>query len=281
MSTWRLEEPSLGTLTLDRTSGIVVVGWDLGWPTVRAASDPRPDANGEDDVTAYFGARTVTIDCRLPFSPALRQLAAGRVRQFLDPARRIQAVWVSEQYGELRVYGRGDSVANQIAEGMKAASMRLGVRVPSGLIESYAQRTAIVQPGSGTITGRSYDLSYDRSYPDTAVPGALNITNAGTANAWPIIRIAGPCTNPIVRNVTTGGKLAFTYTVAAGDQIEIDTYARTIRLNGLAASSLYDKVDFTTLAWPYLAPGVNDFRYEPSSASSPSQAIVAWRDSYI
>lgn len=55
--------------------------------------------------------------------------------------------------------------------------------------------------------------------------------NYGHVEVGPVIKISGACTNPTIRNETTGKVLTWMGTMSIGDMLEIDMERMTIKLN--------------------------------------------------
>jgi hypothetical protein len=158
---------------------------------------------------------------------------------------------------------------------------------PNPVAYSLVQQSAIVAPQqSATIGGRTYPLTYPRTYP-AAGPGGSGLgtmTNNGDYPTWPLFRIFGPCTNPAVYWVTPpGGAVVFGggLAVAAGDYLEVDTFAQTALINGLAGSSRYSSLDFTQTVWQPFYQGATTIRFAPATFSAPCQLDVFWKDASL
>ena len=72
----------------------------------------------------------------------------------------------------------------------------------------------------------------DFGVPAGVTPGALSLTNDGTASYYPRLRIDGPVPNPVVSLAETGDQIAYSGTVAAGQWLDIDCSRRRVLLNG-------------------------------------------------
>jgi hypothetical protein len=283
--TFRLEAPGVETLLLNEaTNNLDVYDSDFGFPEVRTVVEAAPDADGTVDTTALIGARTVTLRLWLDSVPwATRQ----RLVRFLHPKLRPTLFFrLDEDQPEMRVDLRGDLLSGNLPTLMQLADQR-DVMVqwvaPSGVLESADLYTVIATTGgAGAEVGRLYDLVYPRLYPASPVLGAATCTNAGTADAYPLIRIYGPCTDPVVTNDTAGRSLEFSgLTIDAGQFLEVDTRARTIRYNADPADSRYSKLVFPTSRWWTLAPGTNQVRFVPATGSGGASADIVFRDTYL
>jgi hypothetical protein len=279
---WTLEEPALGQFALDPDDGFAVVAYDLGYPAARVVTDPITEGDGEDDWTAFYGARVVTLDVRAVGSAGDRQAAAGRLRQYMEPRRRVTLRWVSANWGECRMVGRGDRFAHAVGSALSGALMRTGWRIPSGVIEAYAASEVTMYPTSGAVAGRTYDLVFNRVYPAGSVPGKFIYNSDGTTRAWPTVRLFGPVTAPVAQLYTSGGYWSFpTLTIPAGDFVEIDCRNRTVLTNGLPGSSVFSSLDFATLRWGWIEPGSNEARFTGTSTTAQTEMRVTWRAAYI
>jgi len=106
--------------------------------------------------------------------------------------------------------------------------------------------------------------------------GDTTVTNDGNGKAYPVIKIYGAIENPSITNTTRGEGLSITYTLTTStDYIEIDTYAKTVLLNGVTNIKQYVTGDF----W-VLDSGDNVIRLTGSSSSGAIAQII-YKDSYL
>lgn len=107
--------------------------------------------------------------------------------------------------------------------------------------------------------------------------GDTTITNDGNGKAYPVIKIYGAIENPSVMNVTRGESFSLNYTLPSStDYIEIDTYHKTVLLNGATNIKQYLSGDF----W-VLNSGDNVIRLSAASSSANANAEVIYKDSYL
>ncbi|MFD6149370.1 phage distal tail protein [Streptomyces sp. NPDC060243] len=104
-------------------------------------------------------------------------------------------------------------------------------------------------------------------------PGYLQVE--GTAPTWPVLRVAGPCSNPTITHVTSGRSLTVQTTLAVGEWVEIDTrpgWRTVLRNNGGAApltpTSRIDLFRFT--------PGLNEVRWTATDNTLTSSLALTW-----
>lgn len=280
----RLEADELETLALTTAAGYVVEAFDLGDAVTREVAENAPDADGTIDTTQHTGARAVTINLNLlPDVDALSTMV-NRLRAYTSPRIRPR-LFVQFEAGspELMLTLRRSQFSSPVS-GTAHAPITVQWVAPSGILESATLHSAAVQASDeGSEPGVGFDWDFSLDFTDSPPIGTLAVANAGTTDAYPLLRLYGPCTGPRIANVTQGKTLDFDagYVIAAGHFVEIDTRAKTIRLDGDAAASVYDELDFPASAWWSLSPGDNEIRFYPVSFSTPSYAAVEYRDAYL
>lgn len=281
----RLECDGLTTLLVDESIGVYGQRLDLGDAATREVVQDAPDADGTIDGTEYTGARSVTLGLTLfPESGsawALRQ----QLRAFTHPARRpYMFVQQAADAPEQRITLRRSQYSDVFAAGQgDSASIVAQWIAPLGIIESAVEHVTSIFAAGGTTAGRVYSLIPSRVYPASAPLGAGTIVNAGNADSYPLLRIYGPTTEPVVTNDTQGKSLAFTgVTLVAGEYLEIDTRSKTILLNGDPSASRYSRLSFPASAWFTLSPGGNVLRFHPATyTTAMSLTEVSWRDAWL
>lgn len=143
----------------------------------------------------------------------------------------------------------------------------------------YSDEENIITVGtSGGSNGMSFDEVFDMTFGGGAA-GVTGAENAGVFNSPPFLRLAGPATNPVIRNVTANKELRFNpLTLTASEYIDIDTNKRTIYLNGDSLQSRYFTLEQIS-EWWYLDPGLNSLQVT-TGGDTPS-LTVRWRDAWI
>lgn len=81
-------------------------------------------------------------------------------------------------------------------------------------------------------TGRTYPLTYPRTYGGPISGGFITATNEGEFPSPWVAVIDGPVEHPRIENVGTGQTIAFNGTVAAGSSLVVDSDNRTVMLDG-------------------------------------------------
>lgn len=120
------------------------------------------------------------------------------------------------------------------------------------------------------LSGRTYDKTYPYGYGGGASPGGqMTVVNSGDQPAWPIFTITGPADEPIIANVTSQRTFQVDYTLAALEQVVIDSSTGAIRPGSVRL-----------LGSPFpLMPGVNTIRWRTASNAYDANARLRleWR----
>ena len=134
----RLEASGLDPLPLDGSEGVYCKTWDLGFPEIRGTSSVRVDQDGEDDTTARFGARLVTLELEAVGEHGTIETALDRVRAFLVPSRRP---WLYVRHGsnpERRVRLRPSNFGSPVVRPVDQVA-QVQFRAPDGIIEASTE----------------------------------------------------------------------------------------------------------------------------------------------
>lgn len=154
------------------------------------------------------------------------------------------------------------------------SNFRIEFVAPYPFIEGATENTETVPVHTGGGAEIPAELPMEIGSGGT---GDTTVTNDGNGKAYPIIKIYGAIENPSIKNATRNETLSLTYTLASStDYIEIDTYRRTVKLNGITNIRQYVSGDFFVLD-----AGDNTIRLSAGSSSAEAQAEIIYRDSYI
>jgi hypothetical protein len=128
-------------------------------------------------------------------------------------------------------------------------------------------------------------------FPADFTGGAQNelvVNNAGTANAYPLIRFFGPktgtCTGVTLTNTMSGDSLSIATTVTTGQILTADMQAAVTGANRLVVSldgtSRYGSWAVPRAALP-IEPGDNTFRFQVTGTSTDMICIISYRDTWL
>lgn len=133
-----------------------------------------------------------------------------------------------------------------------------------------ASSLTVNPPAPGLVFGLG-GLAFPWLFGGTPTLGA-SLVNAGNTAAPVIVRVDGPTTNPLVKNLTTGDYLSLNLTLTTSESLVVSTSDLTVLVNGQSRySTLVPGSEFLSAA-----PGSNDF-YAYSSSTSNGPVTVYFR----
>lgn len=136
--------------------------------------------------------------------------------------------------------------------------------------------TLPISQGGLAATGMGFPFAGLFGFGAVVAPATTNAFNGGNRPTPAVITIPGPVTVPRIFNDTTGDVLEFNITLGAADFLVVDTYYRTVKLNGTASR----RGVLTNPDWFDLTPGDNLIRYQANTEGNPNASIsyrYAWR----
>ncbi len=141
------------------------------------------------------------------------------------------------------------------ARGLATVDLQLSAADPR--LYGLTQKTAQAGTDDVATVGLTFNATAPFSFGGAIAPGSLTVTNDGNFAEPFMMRVYGPCTDPVVTRSSDELFLEFNGTVADGDYLEIDTSDRTIKTNGVTNS--YAMLDGSS-TWFDLVPGANVLR---------------------
>ncbi|MFE1452013.1 phage distal tail protein [Streptomyces olivaceoviridis] len=267
----------------------------LGRPPVRDNDVDQPSMDGTFAGPDYWAARQVQFDAAIKIpgdASACYDMVAALQAATDSAAVRL----VGGQGMSLRIKRPGgptkmltvrarklDPEYKQVIHGYVPLDMEFLAHDPT----LYADTDSTTEIPLGWLTGGGFAAPivapiYVQNGTTAAVrPGW--VTNDGDADAWPVIRITGPCANVSVIHVPTGRTLALpTLNLAAGRWIEIDTRPgyRTVTWDNGGNASAYlspaSRIDLFSLP-----PGTSEMRWTAFDSTNTARLRLTWRDAYI
>lgn len=262
----------------------------LARPAVRGEVVEQPNADGAWLGPDWYEARTLRIDCavKTPGDPA----AAARIVAELEEAadnprvrtvggavlplrikwpgapvrvlfgrlRKVEASWEQAVFGWVPLdleFTAPD--ARYYANVEQRVELRLGWLSGGGFT---APVQAPIHVSDGDLSGQNR-------------PGW--VTNSGTVDAYPVLKVYGPCANPVITHVDTGRRVDLGITVPAGEYVSVDTRPgrRTVtRQGGGTVATTSPLGEFR------LPPGRSEVRWTASDPTASARLTVAWRDAF-
>jgi len=251
-------------------------------PEIRGEDVERPGQHGDYSGPDYTGARVVQLKLgiRADSPDELRALTLA-LRNATQPQRQPQPLQFLDQ-GVL-VWGkiRKRSLPYDAEYLWRIGDAALEVYCPDPYLYGLEERSASTTAYSPSA-GRSYPLTYPRSYGSAGSSGRLTAVNEGASPAYPVLRIDGPVASPAIEQVNTGSILTLDATLQAGEYLLIDTRSRAVLLMGSSPRRSWVRAGSV---WPLLQPGSNELAYRgsalPGAPGQTSLLTVTWRDTSL
>ncbi len=258
----------------------------------RRITEQGPLQHGDTDVDVRLSPRVFRETFQIiPSSLSNHYDQRKALLRFLRPSStKIQMRWTLDN-GDVRqidcVVIDGPNFASTEREGF-AQKLVVQFRAPDPVFYDPTQIATTFGVGGGT-GAFSFPLSFPVSFGGSTVNQTRTITYLGTWREYPVIVIAGPITNPVITNVTTGDKLDFTgITINAGDSYTIDCrYGYKTVVNAVGTNKIADLTNDSDLATfslesaPDVAGGLNDIKVTGTSANANTQVYLRYYNRYI
>jgi len=284
------------TIDLENTAaGYFCSDLDLGYPDVRDVMSNKPDQDGADDRTQYFGSRVVTAQITaLAGAGAQIDAVASAFAPYMVPSVRPVLHYILDRPGAaervltLRASGYSWPIA-----GAYQRDIQLQWVAADPVVKDPTTNTVIAWAGSTTGGGRTYDFTPSRIYP----PGGGGqiqglIIPHGDLAVKPLLRIYGPITTPTVwiePNLAgyPTGPLYFVqgFRIDAGHYVEIHTGNKTAYLDGDPTQSVLSSLSWLGSVWPLVpvSPAVTrlNLNGDSGTTSGVTQVQASWQDRYL
>jgi hypothetical protein len=294
LSDWQYEFG--GAVTIGGGTNVPLVEvTGLGRPPVRDNDVDQPSMDGQWAGPDYWAARQIQFDgnIKIPGDPAACMDVVAALQAVTDPAAvrllggqglvlRIKQPGrpVKQLTGRVR---KLDPEYKQLIHGWVPLDIEFVAHDPT----FYADTESTTEIPLGWLTGGGFAAPV--TAPIFVQDGTVAaerpgwVTNEGSTDAWPVIRITGPCANVSVIHVASGRTLALpTLNLASGRWIEIDTRPgyRTVTWDNGGNASAYlspsSRIDLFSLP-----PGLSEMRWTAFDNTFSARLNVTWRDAYI
>jgi hypothetical protein len=267
----------------------------LGRPPVRDNDVDQPSMDGQFAGPDYWAGRQIQFDAaiRIPGDAAACHDMVAALQAATDPAA-VRLVGGQGLTMRIKRPGRPvksltvrarklDPEYKQVIHGYVPLDMEFLAHDPV----FYADQDSITELPLGWLTGGGFAAPVVAPiYVQDGTVAADRpgwVTNGGDADAWPIIKITGPCANVTITHVASGRALALpTLNLAAGRWLQIDTRPgqRTVTWDNGGNASTYlspgSRIDLFSLP-----PGQSEMRWTAFDSTNSARLAVTWRDAYI
>lgn len=222
----------------------------LDSPEVREDTQPRVEDDGSVQGNNFYGPRPIVL-AGIIRANSLEQ-RNERVTRLMAASNAMRAnaelLWTPHGGQSMRVLVRRQQP----------------LRVTGGFIKKFQIPLVASDP-------RLYSATQHTK--ESAINVAQEPENLGNFTSPAIFELVGPQTNPVIKNETTGKEIKFTYALASGHTLIIDTLNHTV-YDG--ATNAYAGFNFTASTWFGLnAAGKTKFKCTTGTMKT------IWRDAWM
>lgn len=273
--------------------------------STRKTEIPKQGDHGTEDSLSYYGGRILPIEGeiiaptqadRITLEKALRRALALPVAQDFD-GEDGYALWLltdedeidKQFYAKVLEPPKFELVDTAMPE-HRRFSFVLYAKDPAIYAQALSEESSLE-----TFNDTTFHLHEGEppEIKDAALPTIQDaegvemiVTNNGTFGSPPVITVAGPCTNPVITNSTTGRSMEFAegagVDLAEGDTLTINVGAKTcIKTSGGSDTDVSAALTAVS-EWIYIEPGDNAFTLSDDTAGDLTGLLtVSFRDAWI
>ena len=266
---------------------------NLGYPSIRDNMNNKPDQSGVDDRTAYFAERVISANITAQGEQPIDAVAAS-FAPFMDVGARPTLHYVLDRgpvSPERTFTVRASGYAWPIVGSSKHRDIQLQwvAAEPTALDPTLHTATAWAGSTSGE-GGRVYNLTFNRTYGagGGSLPTSAILSSPGDVIVWPVLRIYGPISEPLVQFAYDDAPPAAIHFVPpfdidTGHYVEIVTADKTAFREGDRAQPVLGSIDWLTTIWPYIpARGAEaTMTLSGESTTGTTQVQASWQDRYL
>lgn len=252
-----------------------------GTPPIRNIVTPRSQASGAFLRTKYTDERTITLEGEVlgsTIEAAFDNFDALATAMYDSITTERTLKWRRDSNGQLMQAGVRLSELQPLVltDGSPWIKYQATFKAPDPRVYDQTQTTATGAVLAAAAGGKTYTYTYRRGYSPSS-GGSVSYNNNGSVPTPPVIRIYGYCSSPqIVLDANT--KLVFTGEIAAGDYLEVDASARTVKLNG--STSRLNLLDVTQSTFFALPTGSGTVQMRASNFDANARADLIYRSAW-
>ncbi|MFD8949469.1 hypothetical protein ACFV0B_11500 [Streptomyces xanthophaeus] len=263
----------LGAIPLGAVDG-AGVAWHLqtldGWdgPDLEAQYSAREADHGAWAAPVYLRQRPVTLAGKIE-APALPALDAAIEQLIAACSLTDTTLTVHETIPKQATVRRsGPPRVRHVTDRVAEFSLLVTAADPRRYSTTLQTQTTGLPSVTGGLT---LPLTVPLTITASTSSGQLTLTNSGTIGTRPIFTIDGPVDSPVIvvqYADSTVRQLAYSQALGTGDQLVIDTAARSVTLNASVSRRRYLSVQ-----WPEIPPA-SAVTVQWSAASYSASALL-------
>ncbi len=251
-------------------------GWDS--PEVRAEFTDREGDHGAWGSPVYLGSRPITLaGVIIAPSQALLEQAMEQLRAAAALSDALLPVWetISKQ---AMVRRSGKPLLQYLTDTRASFSVMVTAEDPRRYSTTAQSGTTGLPVTTGGIT---FPVTAPFAFASSGATGTIAAANAGTMETRPVLTVAGPVVAPLVSALYADGsvrQLVYSQTLQSGEQLVIDTDARTVLLNGVSRRRFMS----VPQGWPTIpASSTVTYQFQSSTYSASASLTAAWRSAWM
>ena len=250
-------------------------GWS-GGPGVRLELSDRPQRDGSFDAPSFRSARVITLEgTAIAPDEWIRERAKDRLAALLADGSGLTPLVVAERTVRRTALVRLSSAIKIVDTTPVSFDWSVQVTAPDPLRYGavlHAETCGLPRPARGMAFPVRFPLVFGQGE-----GGVLALVNSGTATVRPVWTITGPCDQPVIRNDSTGERMAFSLSLAEGDVLTVDSAARTVFLGEASRRAAL----LPRSKWFGLPPGSTTIGFEALDNTATGKLTAHWRDAWI
>ncbi|MFF1547161.1 phage distal tail protein [Streptomyces sp. NPDC058291] len=269
---------ALGTVDASGVAWVLqtLEGWDS--PDVRAEFTDREGDHGAWASPVYLGSRPITLAGTIVApSQALLEAAMEQLRAAAGLTDTQLTVW--ETLPKQCTVRRSGKVLLQYVTDVTAS---YSVMVTAEDPRRYGTTQQSGVTGLPVTTGGlTFPAAVPFAFSASGATGTIAAANAGTVETRPVLTVAGPVVAPLVSALYPDGtvrQLAYSQTLQSGEQLVIDTDARTVLLNGVSRRRFLS----VPAGWPTIpAASTVTYQFQSGTYSASASLTATWRSAWM
>jgi hypothetical protein len=256
-----------------------VRGW-LESPDMRVGDVDRPGRHGMFAGELRTTGRIIEVDWRIVDDDEALAQMRGIGTPSENPAEEPLALWVgTDEVQMVQARCHRWSIPTTVNWTTRVYEGSLMFKATDPRRYSINLSTASTGLPAPAASGLAFPLAFPLDFGAGTSGGEIMATNQGAAATWPVFTVTGPVTGPVITNLNTGQRLQFAgdFTVAAGQELVIDTDARTALIGGVTRRN-----ELITAQWfPINADSSARIGFTASSYDASAQLQIQWRSAWM
>lgn len=249
----------------------------FGFPSLKVDVKERGSTHGADLGVSLYGRRVMGIELEIIGKNTTDYETKRRaLESACDITRGLQRVYITTRSGIEVICDAivtGDFDLPYTKGQMIFSSVRLELTAPYPFFNSKDQKSSLISLWSGGGWGLPFELPLDMSCGGDVI---ANVVNDGNTKSYPIITLYGQLEDATLTNETNGEAFSIDYDITDSSQVVIDTFNRTIILNGTTNLRQYFSGD-----WLSLDAGGNGIKLTATTYGYNALVLITYRDSYL